>query len=44
LKRLIFRPLRAGYAGLVFMGIITAGSLFPGLDGVCESLGEKNFS
>jgi hypothetical protein len=28
---------------LAFMGI-TAGSLFPGLDGVCESLREKNFS
>jgi hypothetical protein len=27
---------------LAFMGI-TAGSLFPGLDGVCESLREKNF-
>jgi hypothetical protein len=28
---------------LAFMGI-TAASLFPGLDGVCESLREKNFS
>ena len=27
---------------LAFMGI-TGGSLFPGLDGVCESLREKNF-
>jgi len=28
---------------LALMGI-TAGSLFPGLDGACESLKEQNFS
>jgi len=27
---------------LAFMGI-TAGSMFPGIDGVCEELREKNF-